>query len=164
MTSDRPPIEQLLDVVLYAPIGAAVEVQRRLPELVKDGRQKAEQRVVLARFIGKMAVHVGRQELDKRIAALWAQRSPATDAVVDVRSTEAAIEPVPVVDAAPNAEPVDVADLAVAGYDSLSASQVVGRLGVLSDDELAAIEAYESANRRRRTILAKIAQLRSREG
>jgi hypothetical protein len=57
---------------------------------------------------------------------------------------------------------VSVDDLPIAGYDSLSASQVVGRLAALTVDELDAVESYETAHRSRRTILAKVAQLRTR--
>jgi hypothetical protein len=63
---------------------------------------------------------------------------------------------------ADDAVQVDVDDLPIAGYDSLSASQVVGRLATLTADELDAVEYYESAHRSRRTILAKVAQLRAR--
>lgn len=51
------------------------------------------------------------------------------------------------------------AELAIPGYDSLSASQVVQRLAGLSRDELAAVAAYEQAHRGRRTILNRIDQL-----
>lgn len=50
--------------------------------------------------------------------------------------------------------------LAIPDYDSLSASQVVSRVRGLDDAQLAAVEAYESANRGRKTVLSKIAQLR----
>jgi hypothetical protein len=53
-----------------------------------------------------------------------------------------------------------VADLPIPDYDELSASQVVGRLEGLVDDDLETVRAYESAHRNRRTILGKIAQLR----
>jgi hypothetical protein len=50
-------------------------------------------------------------------------------------------------------------DLAIPSYDSLSASQVVQRLAGLSRDEVAAVAAYESATRRRKTVLARAGQL-----
>jgi hypothetical protein len=53
-------------------------------------------------------------------------------------------------------------DLPVQDYDSLAASQVVPRLATLSDDELAAVGAYERAHRNRQTILNKVKQLQSR--
>lgn len=58
--------------------------------------------------------------------------------------------------------PVPSADaLAIPGYDSLSASQVVQRLAGLSRDELEAVGAYESAHRARRTILTRVNQLKA---
>ena len=51
--------------------------------------------------------------------------------------------------------------LAIPGYDTLSASQVVQRLGGLSDEELEAVRAYEEGGRRRKTILSRVAQLQS---
>ncbi len=59
---------------------------------------------------------------------------------------------------APSAPPA-VADLAITDYDSLSASQVVTRLEGLTVDELEAVRGYEAANRGRKTILNKVAQL-----
>lgn len=53
----------------------------------------------------------------------------------------------------------NAASLAIPGYDSLSASQVVQRLAGLSPSELAAVGRYEAATRGRRTILARVSQL-----
>ncbi|MCU4184678.1 hypothetical protein K6U06_09930 [Acidiferrimicrobium sp. IK] len=61
--------------------------------------------------------------------------------------------------AAPAAEVPPVGSLAIPGYDSLSASQVVQRLAGLSGPELQAVKEYESASRGRRTILARVGQL-----
>lgn len=64
--------------------------------------------------------------------------------------------------AAPGTDlPVTAASLAITDYDGLSASHVVNRLGGLSADELEAVRRYESANRGRKTILSKVAQLQS---
>ncbi len=49
--------------------------------------------------------------------------------------------------------------LAIPGYDSLAASQVVQRLAGLSSEELAAVGAYEAAHRGRRTGLTRVRQL-----
>jgi hypothetical protein len=49
--------------------------------------------------------------------------------------------------------------LAIPGYDSLAASQVVPRLAGLTSEELAAVGDYEAAHRRRTTILTRIRQL-----
>jgi hypothetical protein len=53
----------------------------------------------------------------------------------------------------------DVASLAIPGFDTLSASQVVQRLDGLNRTELVAARAYESSTRGRRTILSRIDQL-----
>jgi hypothetical protein len=55
----------------------------------------------------------------------------------------------------------EAADLAIPDYDGLSASHVVNRLGGLAPAELEAVRAYEAANRGRKTILSKVAQLQS---
>jgi hypothetical protein len=52
-----------------------------------------------------------------------------------------------------------VATLAIPGFDTLSASQVVQRLDGLDRTELVAVRAYESASRGRRTILSRVDQL-----
>jgi len=51
--------------------------------------------------------------------------------------------------------------LAIPGYDSLSASQVVQRLEGLSPPELEEVRAHEAAHRQRRTILHRVEQLLS---
>lgn len=53
----------------------------------------------------------------------------------------------------------DANELAIPGYDTLAASQVVQRLSSLRQDELDAIRAYELSTRGRRTILHRISQL-----
>ena len=54
---------------------------------------------------------------------------------------------------------VSAASLAIPDYDGLSASQVVNRLAGLSAAELTSVQLYEAANRGRKTILSKVAQL-----
>lgn len=49
--------------------------------------------------------------------------------------------------------------LPLASYDSLSASQVVPRLALMSSDELLIIQQYERENRHRQTILNRCQQL-----
>jgi len=51
------------------------------------------------------------------------------------------------------------AELPIQDYDSLAASQVVPRLATLSDGDLRSVQRYETANRRRQTILNRVAQL-----
>ena len=64
-------------------------------------------------------------------------------------------------EAAAAAVGIEVTDLAIPGYDLLSASQVVPRLDSLTSDELALVGRYEAGTRGRKTILSKVAQLRA---
>jgi hypothetical protein len=84
----------------------------------------------------------------------WPQ-DPDDPVVVDVAETTRPPSGDPVVES----PPADAAGLAIPGYDSLSASQVVQRLDGLSRDELAAVGEYESAHRARRTVLTRVSQL-----
>jgi len=61
---------------------------------------------------------------------------------------------------APSGSTPSAQGLAIPGYDSLSASQVVQRLAGLSQEELAAVGEYEAAHRGRRTILTRVGQLK----
>jgi phage I-like protein len=154
--SERPPIERLLDLALYAPIGMYTALKEELPAFTKQGRQVVENRVMLARFIGQMAVQQGRREVDKRLAA---RRPPASSAVVDTVAHEATSAPTDVAAtvASVAADEVPSADsLAISGYESLPAVNVVQRLATLTADEIEQIRRFEVANRGRRTILAKI--------
>lgn len=83
-------------------------------------------------------------------------------AVVDVPAAPAVADPGPAASLVPPPSSVPNADgLAIPGYDSLSASQVVQRLAGLAPDELAAVGAYESTHRGRRTILTRVSQLQA---
>jgi hypothetical protein len=52
-----------------------------------------------------------------------------------------------------------IVEFPISGYDTLPASSVVALLGALSVPELDIVRVYELNNRRRRTILTRIAQL-----
>ena len=143
MTGQRPLIEKVLDIVVYAPVGLALQLHSDLDTVVTSGRTRVSERVQVARWIGEMAVIYGRRELEKRMTSVSAE-------LVAVESV--AIEP-----ATPVALPLVTPPFE--GYQSLAAAQVVQLLGRLPADELAQVREYESANRGRRTILAKLDQL-----
>ena len=54
-------------------------------------------------------------------------------------------------------------DLAIAGYDSLNATEITDRLPSLSQIELAKVEAYERKNDNRTTVLDRVSALRGDE-
>lgn len=88
---------------------------------------------------------------DTRVAADTATRTAAgTDADAPAAAPTAA----------PPAGPsLSEAELPIQDYDSLAASQVVPRLATLTPDDLLSVQHYEAANRRRQTILNRVAQL-----
>ncbi len=54
-------------------------------------------------------------------------------------------------------------DLAIAGYDSLTADEILGRLPSLSQVDLAKIDSYERRNQDRSTVLGRLSTLRGTE-
>lgn len=180
MADERTPIDQLLDLVVYAPFGLAVTVREELPQLVEKGRARLTGQVAMARMMGQFAVQMGQKEAERRVRdavdrfgdvlptgrppspspspTTTGLRADADDAAPSAPGTEAAAADRP--GSAPGPADRPPSDgLPIHGYDSLSASQVVQRLAGLTPDELAAVEAYERATRGRRTILSRAAQL-----
>lgn len=174
MTDDpKPSVEAAVELLVYAPLGFALEARSLLPGFIERGRNQ----VTMARMIGQFAVQQGQVEAARRLGPVQAQvetilgdlglvpsrpeasnASAADEPVVATRPTA-----VPDLPPDPDPEPAgpDVVDLAIPDYDSLAASQVVPRLAGLTPDELADVRAYEAAGRGRKTILNRIAQLQS---
>ena len=163
MTREKSPLDQALDLLVYAPLGLAVTARTQLPDMVAKGRAQIEGQVTVARFIGQFAVKQGKTEIEKRLNAM----SPAP---VPVPAPDSVPEPAPVAEPdpvvaetlpspAPARPAPPAADLAIPGYDALSASQVVQRLAGLASAELEQVRAYEVATRGRKTVLTKITQL-----
>lgn len=162
--ADKTPGEQAIEVLVYAPIGLLFEGVSLLPQLIETGRGQ----VATARLIGRFALRQGRGEASKVASNFQDQTASWLDAVSRRR---APVVPAPVEN--PDPAPVavipvpkasagrrrDASSLAIANYDSLSASQVVNRLAGLTTAELEAVRRHESALRGRKTILSKVAQL-----
>jgi hypothetical protein len=197
----KSPLDQALDLLVYAPLGLAYTAMDELPNLVEKGRQRFTNQMMVARMIGQFAVTQGQKEVEKaagrvaeeattvasRLGGFPGVPGPTQGAMGAVR---AAGSPRPAVDYQVSAEQGVPANgngrgraaseggasgrvgaagsagggadhLAIPGYDSLSASQVVQRLAGLSGPELEAVRRYEGANRGRRTILSKVSQLQT---
>lgn len=165
--ADRPV--EPIDLLLYAPVGAALELRSRLPELAEAGRRHVGMQVLTARSIGQFAVSQARRQVPGLLDEVRSRGldplgllggSPARDDAADESDAPLA----EVVDlprpSAPAPDTPDVTDLPIHDYDSLSAVQVVPRLDALDDAALAEVARYEAAHRGRRTILHRVAQLR----
>jgi hypothetical protein len=176
---EKSPLEQALDLLLYAPVGLALTAREELPKLIEKGRQRVSGQVAMARMMGEFAVREGQKEAGKAVkqAASTLQdlgvipgppaEEPDPVIVVEAEAVEAVEKPARRPSAATNgrsngAVPKPSADgLAIPGYDALSASQVVQRLAGLAPSELEAVRDYEAATRGRRTILSRVAQLQA---
>jgi hypothetical protein len=166
----RKIVEELVDYLVYAPVGLASTVLEEMPGLVEKGRS----RLTMARTIGQFAVAMGRQRVEKTIADRRAGRPhPADEEPAPGPGPDEPSGAEPAQDPAKGDEAGESgaahaaaasADLAIPGYDALAASQVVQRLAGLSTEELEAVRAYEEATRGRRTILGRIDQLAESHG
>jgi len=176
----RTPIEQAIEVLVYLPVGFVFEMPRSIPRFIDRGRRQVSQACAIGletlrladrdpsgrvtrvrehtaatlRGLG-VAPPVGDGPAPPRTAA------PTLSVVADPAPTVSDPTPAPPEPATPVGPAPDPGSLAIPGYDSLSASQVVPRLEGLTGDELETVRTYEHATRGRKTILSKIAQLQA---
>lgn len=163
-----PPIEQAAEVLIYAPLGFVLGLPRDFPTYVDRGRRE----------VAEVQAWLGRRAHDAVHESSAALRGLGLLPAAHPTGPEPSEQPepqgpptlsvVPTPEADPSPDPVqrgaagpDADSLAIPGYESLSASQVVPRLVSLSADELEAVRRYESAARGRKTILSRIAQLQA---
>jgi hypothetical protein len=184
VTEQRSVVEQAADVAFYAPIGLALEARRLVPELAERGRRQ----VTFNWMVGRYAVRRARARADEVVdlatetagglidligAQLGGDQQDVSEAPGSTEDADERSPGEPAVHLVPEPEPEtstpdvpsepapDPDELAIPGYDSLSAFQVVPRLEGLGGDELEAVRLYEHATRGRRTILSRIAQLQA---
>ena len=166
------PLDTALDVLVYLPVGLAVTAAEELPKLAAKGRARVDNQVNMARVVGQFAVAQGRKQIEKR----WGPQvdppgQPPRPPAASDAAEESDITYEDLVggnglgsyaQSRPDVEAPSSTELAIPGYDSLSASQVVERLAGLSEEELVEVESYELAHRARRTILNRTGQLQGR--
>jgi hypothetical protein len=128
-----------------------------LSGLAERSAERVERELSNAHAIGRLAVTYGASEAKRRLGRLLMpnRQQPGTGAAGD--STRG-----PVRSTRPSAEASAAIDTVIAGYDDLSASQVIALLGELDEAGLRAVADHEAAHRGRRTILNKVEQLLGR--
>lgn len=164
-------LDQALDLLFYAPIGfvaTSLEDHGDLGELAEKGHTRIGRLLSNARVIGKMAVGLGRRSVESEVSRwLPPPASERGNGETEFESEDAGEptrlrrQPEPIQEI-PRRITAD-ADLAIPGYETLSASQVVRRLDGLGAAELQAIYEHEAGTRRRRTILHRTQQLLGHE-
>ena len=197
MSDQQDPFEQLLDLVVYAPLGLLLSARDLVPTLAEKGRRHLGPQATAARMVGEIAVTQGQRGVEHLVQKGRRQAGHLVGGLFPGATRPAPGGPPPTGDPgngsaapappaprtrdrrpAPSAAPgptgaattagaqaapaPDVSELAIPGYDTLSASQVVQRLEGLTPDQLNAVRAYEQAGRARKTVLSRIAQLTGR--
>lgn len=177
MSEHKSPKDRLLDLLVFAPAGLALTAAEEFPRLVEKGRHRVEGQLHTARLVGQFAVQMGRQQVEQTVSGMRSRPpTPAASTTppppgehdsdespsVGAARTAQTPSPAPGATTATSSNGTLGSDaLGIPGYDSLSASQVVQRLGGLAPSELDAVRSHELAHRHRRTILNRVDQLLS---
>jgi len=154
---ESSPADQLVDLLVYAPVGIALEAVDNLPKFIERGKSQ----VTLGRFVAKAAAKKGGSTLEtlgERVAHEAGQ--VLVDLFgIDLTPSNDVAEP----EQPSQGEPSNDDTLPIANYDSQAAAQIVKLLAQLTPAERDLVEAHEQNNRSRVTILRKIEQLRANE-
>ena len=92
-SAEKSPIDQALDLFVYAPLGLALIARDQLPALIARGRQQVTSQMALAKMMGQYAVREGEKEAKKQV-----QR-------IETRATE---RPLVMPSPTPDATPADI--------------------------------------------------------
>lgn len=205
--SEKSQADQLIDLLVYAPVGLIYEYGEVLPQLVKRGKSQVQ----LAKVMSQMAAKQGQKSVDgalleaagtlaKGITEFGTLLGLAPDADAPPPPTAADVIEVVEADAEkatdtakqaqapkkatakskkqPEAKKAATASakkkqpkkksakkstkparLPIARYDDLTAREIVPLLDDLSADQRTRIRKHELANRKRKTIMAKLDRL-----
>ena len=186
MAERKSHVDQMLDLCLYGPLGLLVTARMKYPQMVAEGRKQlasARQARALRRPDRHQPGQAGGREghepapgerpADRRLAGTGTQRRrvrrsrarcgrrprPRTGTTCTRSPRRRSSRSATTTTTRPRPASVAADELAIPGYDSLAASQVVQRLDGLTDRELEAVRRYEVAHRARKTVLGKVAQL-----
>lgn len=176
------PIDQLVDLFVYAPVGLLYEYPNVLPKLIKRGKSQVQ----LARVVGQLAVKRGNASVSADdvagvAATLVGRAVTEIGAAIGLAPDEdddtppppqapapppppAPAEAAPAVAEEPPEAPVEEkkpAPLPIANYDDLKAREIIPLLDSLSASQRDTIRAHEEAGRSRKTVLGKLDRLES---
>ena len=156
------PVEQLLNLFLYAPIGLFSKGSEALPELVERGRTQASN----ARVIGQFALGATNAKARKSLSDAEAHfqeflRIVGESARPSSKASESSSSSSSAKKATAEASVNHGVDDLVENYDNLTAAQILPLLAPLGAEQLERIETYEQSQRARKTVLNRLRQLRS---
>lgn len=175
----------LMDFVLYAPIGLLYEYRKIVPQLIKRGKSQVQ----LGMFFGRMAASKGTSGAERMTAdALTTMATIAARGITEFGQVVGLAPPdddAPPLGVAPQAATISEIDeareptaeakpakkpparrsaapaprLPIAGYDQLTAREIVSLLDDLTPAQRTRIRHHETGNRNRKTVLAKLDRL-----
>lgn len=185
--SDTPrrAVDQVVDLFVYAPIGALYERDELLSRAVRRGRSQVQ----LARVLGQMALRQGQQGTEGRLGevlgpagsglaravtelgallglapprAEGAEPGPPPEALAALEADPGApARPEPVLAPSAGPEPGVAPALPIADYDQLPARVIIPLLVDLTPEQRRMIRAHEVQHRGRKTVLGQIDRLGS---
>jgi hypothetical protein len=156
----RNPLDPLVEVLIYAPIGLLYERDQVLPRLVTRGRSQVQ----LARVLGQLAVKQGQHAVEDRLGDLVGLAAGGLARALTDLGARVGLAPPPAgVGSPPPAEPpaeaLAVAALPIAGYDRLPAREVIPLLAELTPEQRRVVRDHEMAHRGRKTVLHQLDRL-----
>lgn len=182
----KDPVDQLVELFVYAPVGLLYEYQEVFPKLVRRGKSQVQ----IAKIVGQLAFNrnradavgqiaggvasvVARQITDLGESIGLAPPKPGSNAATDDSappppSEGDAVQPHPpsapaddsdAVEPVGSTEEAEATPLPIARYDELTAKEIIGLLDELDGGQLERIRAHEQANRARKTVLGKLDRL-----
>lgn len=160
------PVEALLDLLLYAPLGLITQLDELLPGLIERGRSQA----VMARTIGEFAVRAGATKVQGRADDTQKVLEDAARSLLTVVSglvergsgSTSTSERTDAGGAVPDAGPPGPT-FPIDGYDTRKATEIIPLLDGLDATQRSMVEAHERAGRARKTILNRLTQLAAAE-
>jgi hypothetical protein len=154
------PLDRVLDLVFYAPLGLAVRAAEEVPKLAAQGRERMRLQAPVARMVGKMAVAQGRRQvqdiLDRRPTdrpaeppvgsngAAATSASAGRDVPIRDLGPDEDLLPVPAPETAPAADcPVDLVPPAGAASASTGDTPSAADLPIPGYDSLSASQVVQ---------------------
>ncbi|MBU6328373.1 MAG: hypothetical protein KGR18_00290 [Acidobacteria bacterium] len=152
--TERDPVEALLDLLLYAPLGLITQLDELLPGLIERGRAQA----AMARTVGEFAVRAGSSRAQQRLGDPQQVVGDAYRLLTDLAARLTGGSPSAPASTPTSGSPAPSA-LPIEDYDGLRATDILPLLSALDAEQRARVADHERAGRARRTILNRIAQL-----
>ncbi len=157
------PRELVKDFVYFS-VGVTSALARAVPTAAQDGERIVSEKIQSAEMIGKLTVGYLRYsygpKVDEVISGVknlfgsFATKDNADGARNDSGDRISG-------DPGPSPQRANSGVVGtIATFDHLTAAQVIRHLDLLSEENLAEVEAYELAGRRRRTILNRLSEMR----